>query len=673
MATVEKMDKKSSQIFTDSGFRVCIVLLFAFTVPAFFLENKLFFIIELVLACGMIFFQRIALSKRRRALDKYIKASVINQENLSGSLMLSFPLPMAVVLMENKSIVWANERFTDMVQNTHIFDRPFTDACPDLPLNWVTEGGSMYANDVVFGGRTFSVSGNLFTLESTGVRGLMAVLYFTDLTELRAANLELADNRTVIADIVWDNYEEVAKNAGDSVRSSLVAQLDAAVHGWVSAEGGIMRKSERDRFLLIFTEKAYATFAEKSFDLLNRVMEIAAPGGMPVTISIGVGRGGATLGENMQAARMASEMALSRGGNQAVVRTGTHFEFFGGRSVETERRSQVRSRIMANVLKDLINDSSNVIIMSHRVADPDSVGAAAGVARMCMECGKNFYIVLDRNRCGCPRIVDMLAARPEYENAFTDAQSALVIGNSRSLLVVVDTSRRDYTEAPELIDSFPRIAVIDHHRRSAGYISNAAVNIQETVASSTCEMICEMLQYTVAADHITPAEATAMLAGIILDTRGFTVKCGARAFEAAAFLRRVGADTVGAKQAFQGSAKDYLEKTRLSATAETYRDKYIIAVTTDETDRAVAAQAADNLLDIYGILASFSVFVCAGEVCVSGRSLGQVNVQLILEWMGGGGQITSAGAQLRGRTVDEVVAELKTNIDRYIESNTTAN
>ena len=667
---MEKMDKKTSQIFRDSGFNLCFFLLILFIVPSFFLENKIFFIAEVVCAAVLLIYHRAAVNKRRKALDKYIKESVINQENLSGSLMLSFPLPMAVILMENKSIVWANERFTAMVQNVHVFDRPFTEICPALPLNWVTEGGAVFPNDITFGDRSYSVSGNLFTMEATGMRGLMSVLYFTDLTDLRAVSREYADNRTVIADIVWDNYEEVAKNTPDSSRSLLTARLDEAVNAWVSAEGGIMRKSERDRFLLLFPEKAYAAFAERNFDLLTRVMEIPSESSMPITISIGVGRGGATLAENMQAARMASEMALSRGGNQAVVRTGTNYEFFGGRAVETERRSQVRSRIMATVLKDLINDSSNVIIMSHRVADPDSIGAAAGVARIAMECGKEFYIVLDRNRCGCPRIVDSLAAQPGYENAFIDAQSALVIGSSRSLLVVVDTSRRDYTEAPELIDSFARIAVIDHHRRSAGYIENTAVNIQETVASSTCEMICEMLQYVVPVDHITPIEATAMLAGIILDTRGFTVKTGSRAFEAAAFLRRVGADTVGAKQAFQGSARDYLEKTRLAGNAETYREKFIIATTRTDTDRAVAAQAADNLLDIYGILASFTVFVCDGEVCVSGRSLGQVNVQLILEWMGGGGQTTSAGAQLRGKTITEVEEELRRCIDRYIESST---
>lgn len=667
---MEKMDKKTSQLFRDSGFNLCFLLLIVFIVPAFFLENKLFFILEVVFAAGLLIYHRAAVNKRRRALDKYIKESVIKQENLSGSLMLSFPLPMAVVLMENNSIVWANELFTTIAQNSHIFDHSFSEICPDLPLNWITEGGSVYPNDIIFGGRSFSVSGNLFTMESSGMRGLMAVLYFTDLTDLREISKKHEDNRTVIADIVWDNYEEVAKNTPDSSRSLLTARLDEAVNQWVTAEGGILRKTERDRFLLIFPETAYKTFAERNFDLLSRVMEIPSDGGMPITISIGVGRGG-SLSENMQAARMASEMALSRGGNQAVVRTGTNYEFFGGRSVETERRSQVRSRIMATVLKDLINDSSNIIIMSHRMADPDSIGAAAGVARIAMECGKDFYIVLDRHRCGCPRIVESLAAQPGYENAFTDAQSAMVIGNSRSLLVVVDTSRKDYTEAPELIDSFTRIAVIDHHRRSAGYIENTAVNIQETVASSTCEMICEMLQYVVPVDHITSVEATAMLAGIILDTRGFTVKTGARAFEAAAFLRRVGADTVGAKQAFQGSARDYLEKTRLASNAETYREKFIIATTRSDTDRAVAAQAADNLLDIYGILASFSVFVSDGEVCVSGRSLGQVNVQLILEWMGGGGQTTSAGAQLRGRTVDEVETELKACIDRYIESSTT--
>lgn len=665
---MEKPEKKTPHLFNDSGFRLCFIALILCIVPTFFLENKLWFAIEVAIAAVVLIIYLSASNKRRKALDKYIKESVIKQENLSGSLMLSFPLPMAVILMENNTVVWANELFSAMVGTSHLYDRPIEDVIPGMSLSWVTEGGSTCPEEVVFGDKTYSIRGNLFSINATGMRGLLSVLYFSDRTERRQLEETIADGQTVIADILWDNYEEIAKNSDDSARSQMTAQLDEAISGWVSARDGILRKLERDRYMLIFNEKAYRAFAEENFDILSKVMEIApASGTMAPTITIGVGRGGKTLAETLQAARMASEMALSRGGNQAVVRTGSNYEFFGGRAVETERRSRVRSRIMANVLGDLIRDSSNVIIMSHRGADPDSVGAAAGVARMCTELGKPFLIVLDRHRCGCVRMCEELELQPGYEHAFVDAETALVEGNSRSLLVVVDTSSKDYTEAPELCDSFARIAVIDHHRRSAGYIENAAVYIQESAASSTCEMVCEMLQYVVPSGHLTAQEATAMLSGIILDTRGFTVKCGTRAFEAAAFLRRSGADTVGAKSIFQGTPDAYLEKTRLAADAEPYRGRFFIAVTRRETQRAVAAQAADSLLDISGAMASFTVFTCEGETCISARSLGQVNVQIIVEWLGGGGQLTSAGAQLKDVTVEEAAEKLRAAIDRYLE------
>jgi len=305
---------------------------------------------------------------------------------------------------------------------------------------------------------------------------------------------------------------------------------------------------------------------------------------------------------------------------------------------------------------DKIKAYDRIMLFRHTANDGDCVGATKGFKQVLRTTWPEKEVFLIDEKTS--DYLSFLGPEdaPVAEELYRDALGIVLdTGNSARI------SNQNYKLCRELIK-------IDHHIPLENY---GDLNWVEETRSSTCEMICEMLQYVVPVDHITPVEATAMLAGIILDTRGFTVKTGSRAFEAAAFLRRVGADTVGAKQAFQGSARDYLEKTRLAGNAETYREKFIIATTRSDTDRAVAAQAADNLLDIYGILASFTVFVCDGEVCVSGRSLGQVNVQLILEWMGGGGQTTSAGAQLRGKTITEVEEELRRCIDRYIESSTT--
>lgn len=661
------MDKKLQRL-VEPGFRLYFIILFIFTAAVFFV-SRILFAIMLLVAMGLFVYYRSAMVKRQKTLEKYIQENTVNTENLSGSMLLSFPLPMTVVKVEDGSILWANDNFADMVGTSHLFERNINDLIGNMVLNWVTEGGASSPVDAVVGERTYSVKGNLFRTETAGLRGLMAVLYFVDKTDVTTGARIIQEERIVIADIIWDNYEEMAKNNSDSSRSSLSALLDRMLSDWASTSGGLMRRSDRDRYMFIFREKGYEQYAADNFNILDKTMEIVSESGMPVTLSIGVGRGGETLEETYRFARLASEMALSRGGNQAVVRTEGNFQFYGGHTIEMEKRSQVRSRIMSNVLDGLIRDSSNVLIMSHKGADPDSIGAAAGVACAARALGREFHIIVDQSRCTCMRIIESLKETGPYEKAFIDAETALVIGNSRSLLVVVDTSRKEYVESPQLIESFNRIAVIDHHRRPADYIENAAVYIQETTASSTCEILCEMLQYIVPTNSISKAEADALLAGIMLDTRNFSIKTGVRAFEAAAYLRRVGADTIEVKRYFQGGYEEFIKKTSLVAQAKYYRDTFLIVASDTDEDRAVAARAADSLLDVSGVTASFVLFKNEGEVCISGRSLGQVNVQLILEWMGGGGQLTSAGAQLSNKSIDEVYRQLCESIDRYMDNN----
>ena len=391
------------------------------------------------------------------------------------------------------------------------------------------------------------------------------------------------------------------------------------------------------------------------------------PSGINATLSIGVGKDGENYRELFQFANLSIDMALSRGGDQAVIRNKFTFEFYGGRSKETEKRTKVKSRVMANALSALVSDSSQVFIMGHRSPDNDCIGAAAGVCALCRKNGVPVHIIKEASPPPAQELIDRLAPLPEYQDCFLTAQEALLIADSRSLAVVVDTNRPDQVQAAELLESCNRVAVIDHHRRAATYIEGAALNYHEPYASSASEMVTELLQYIVEPNQILRSEAEALLAGIVLDTKNFTMRTGGRTFEAAAFLRRSGADTAEVKKLYQNDLADTVAKYALIQNAQLYRDHIALAVSRQPVGRIIAAQAADELLNIMGIDTSFVIAPEGDKVNLSARSMGDTNVQVILEKLGGGGNAAAAGGQVSGKSVDEVAQELKEAIDQYFE------
>ncbi len=390
-------------------------------------------------------------------------------------------------------------------------------------------------------------------------------------------------------------------------------------------------------------------------------------GGIPVTMSIGVGHGGLTFRENYQFASQSIDMAMSRGGDQAVVRDKNNFAFFGGRAKEVEKQTRVKARVMATALGELMSDASSVFVMGHINADIDTVGAAAGICCIARKRGRQAYIVINRMRNDAETLIRRLEELPEYQDRFISAQDVLMKADGKSLLVVVDTNRPAQVESQELLLSFNRIVVIDHHRRAADYIERATLNFHEPFASSASEMTIELMQYLVSASDILKAEADALLGGIVLDTKSFSVRTGGRTFEAAAFVRRAGADTIEVKKLFQTNIADTVERYDIVRSARLYSKEIAISVLEHTTDRALAAQAADELLTISGISASFVLFPEEDKVIISARSIGDTNVQVILEALGGGGNTATAGAQLDGRTVQQALTELVAAIDKYFE------
>ena len=421
------------------------------------------------------------------------------------------------------------------------------------------------------------------------------------------------------------------------------------------------------RFLLVFEQRDLRTAKEGKFSLLEDIHEITSPAGVQASVSIGLGVEGETFEESYDFAALAIEMALSRGGDQAVVKDRRNFDFYGGRTKEADHRSKVRSRVTANSLMELIGQSGTVFVMGHRNADMDAVGAAMGICCLCRKKGKKAHIVLDLQNNMAARLIEEIREVPQYADVFITGQEAMVQCDNRSILVVVDTNRPDQVEYKPLLEAVTKVCVVDHHRRAADYITPVVVNLHEPYASSASELVTELLQYAVEKKDVLPIEAKALMAGIFLDTKSFNVRTGERTFEAAAFLRQLGADTVEVKKLMQNDFQDTMSKYQIIKAARLYRQEIAIAALNSSTTRALAAQAADELLNISGISASFVLYPDDDKVIISARSIGEANVQMILEPLGGGGNTATAGAQIADSTVKDVLDRLVASIDKFYE------
>lgn len=445
------------------------------------------------------------------------------------------------------------------------------------------------------------------------------------------------------------------------------AKLNDAINRWTEPYHGMLRRLERNRFLFVFEKRDLEDAVTNKFSLLEDVHQIVSPSGLTASVSMGLGVDGSCFEESYNFAALGLEMALSRGGDQAVIKDRMNFTFFGGRSIETDYTSKVRSRVTASSLMELIGQSSQVFVMGHSNADLDSLGAAMGICCMCRKAGKQVHIVMDTEKNAVGRLLREVQFSPEYADMFLSGQEALVACDNGSILVVVDTNRPDQVECKPLLEAIPKVCVVDHHRRAADYISPVVVNLHETYASSTSELVTELLSYGVESSDVLPIEAKALLAGICLDTKFFNVRTGERTFEAAAALRRMGADTTEVKLLMQNDFQDTVAKYEIVKSAKLYRGELAVAALNYGTTRPLAAQAADDLLNISGITASFVLYPDEEQTIISARSIGKVNVQMVLEPLGGGGNALVAGAQLRGVDPSQALTRLVEAIDKYYE------
>ncbi len=655
----------------EPGSRFYILCLFIFAaVTAVFFHEPYLALGEAVASLALLFVNMYLARKRQKELLAYIQSVTYDSEAARDNAMMNFPLPMAAYFVDSGRVVWANQVFFSICgRRSPSVDVSIQELVPAFQGKWLMEGKSRCPGLVELGGRRYQVHGNLVQGKSgERISGTMGVTYWVDVTDYDDIRREYAASRPVVMLIMIDNYDELIRNVPERARADLRNELEDIFVQWIEGTGGFLRRYDRDRYIFLCERRHFDGLAAEKFTLLDQVHKVVNNSGIHATVSLGAGLDGASLEEDFNFASMSVEMALSRGGDQAVVRNRINFEFYGGRAAEVETRTKVKSRVVANALLSFIKDASTTYVMGHRFADMDAVGAAVGICCIARSCGKQARIVLGNGPNACGVLLEELKKHREYEDVFITPKEAMLQANSRSLLVVVDTNRPEQVEDSALLQSISRLVIIDHHRRAASYIDNAALTFHEPYASSASELVTELLQEVVDPSGISRVEAEALLAGLVTDTKNFTMRTGERTFEAAAFLRRMGADTIAVKRMLQNDMQHTVIRYAILERAKIYRNNICLAVMDREVDRVAAAQAADEMLSITEVEASVVLFPTAdGQVILSARSMGTTNVQVILEKLGGGGNQSAAGAQLKDVTIAEAEAKLKAAIDEYIE------
>lgn len=661
-------NKKLSRLLEPNlKFYFAVMLLFAVAaIPV----NWQLALAEGTLTVLLYFYFRQSNQKRRQGVLQYIDSVTGSVDTASKSTLINSPLPTLVFRPDTGEIIWSNESFLQLADvREHLFEMRLSEAVPDFQVQWLLSGKQESPERVELNNHRFRVYGSLVRSRNrTGVQSLVATTYWVETTEADHLREVYEASRPVAAILMLDNYEDLMKACEDTQRSAVLAQIDEKLQTWANAGQGILLKTDRNHYLFLFEEQYFQHFVDEKFSILDTVRAIRVAENIHPTLSIGIGKDSPSIPELYKNAKLSLEMALSRGGDQAVVRNQVDFAFYGGRTKATEKRTKVKSRVMANAFRELIADAGEVYIMGHSFSDMDAVGAAAGICCAARKRGKQARIVIDREHTAAETLIARLDALPEYSGVFLTPAEAFLQMRADTLLVVVDTNRPDMVENPQLLESCNRVAVIDHHRRAATYIENAAFNFHEPYASSASELVTELLQYLVEPTDLLREEAGALLAGIVLDTKHFTQRTGGRTFEAAAFLRRSGADTAEVQRLFQGDLKDMVTKYDIIRRAEMYRSNIAVSVVEEPgVDRVAAAQAADDLLTLKGVQASFVIYAAEGAVLMSARSLGEINVQVILEALGGGGNSTTAGARIEDTDPESVRQQLIGVLDAYFE------
>ena len=650
---------RTNMVLYGICFAVFVVIMIPFSPVLAFVE---------ALLAGLVLYVGVRRNRlAQRSMREYFDRVGGGIDTARSSNMLYTPLPMLVFDMNTEEILWGNEKFVALSElEERLYEMPLSDAIPDFKTHWLLEDKRECPVHVVWNHRTYRVFGALSRSEGDrGSHGMLATTYWLDITDAEQMRHTLEMTRPVVSILMVDNYEDLMAACPEAKRSALLAELVGKLNDWCADTGALLLGYDRDRYLFAMEEKDFLFYAEQKFSVLDTVRTVES-GGVAATLSIGVGREEESFTALFKNAELALEMALSRGGDQAVVKNKGNFEFYGGRAKAAERRTKVKSRVMASALRELIQEASNVYVMGHKYADMDSLGAAVGICCIARKLGKKAQIVMDTENNAVHPVLNKLQKAPEYANIFVSGDVAFLHAQASTLLVVVDTNRPDSVESEPLLDSCNSVAVIDHHRRGSRYIDKMTFNYHEPYASSASELVTELMQYLVDPADVLRVEAEALLSGLVLDTKNFTNRTGGRTFEAAGYLRRIGADTQDVQRMFQTDLSATLQRHEIMRQAEIHHGNMAVVISEETYDRVTAAKAADELLTIRGVDASFVIYTKDDGIYMSARSLGEINVQVILEALGGGGNSTTAGGQVSGMTASEAREKLLAAIEKYL-------
>ena len=620
---------------------------------------------ELLFAVLLLIYIAIVIVMRRRDMKEYMSMLVQKDDSSSHSAVNLLPVAAAVLTVDGL-IMWFNDGFSKIAGSESLYNTPITDIIKDIKWTKVLKATDSVEFAVRHNDSVYNVIAKIAKTNREGGE-ISVILYFIDITRQTELERKYEDERTVVGLVAVDNYDEVFQKMDDSESQQASARINRIVTDWVSESDGVIKRLERDRYLVMFEKKYLSEYISKKFDVLEKVRQIGEEIRQPVSVSIGVGIG-ESLDESEEFSRAALDMAQGRGGDQAAVKDETQFKFYGGKTREYEKSTRVKTRAFAGAFKGFIKNCDKVVFMGHSNADYDCFGAAIGLSRACRDCGKNAYIVYDNSPAVAP-LAKQMRTMPDYAKMLISCDHAREIVTHDTLLVILDTHRPSMLPEPRLLDATEKIVLIDHHRRSTEFLPHTSLLYHEPYASSTCEMATEILQYIDTERTITPFEVKALYVGILMDTKNFMLKTGVRTFEAASYLRRYGLDLVEVKKLFTMDRGDYMHKIRIMETLEVYSSNIAIAHAQESYPnmRVVSSLAADDMLGISGIRAAFVVYEVDGEAYVSARSFGDINVQLICEKLGGGGHMTVAGAQMRGIGTEAALLEVKAAISEYID------
>ena len=606
---------------------------------------------------------------RKKEWNKYIQNLSLDMDETTKKAIMNLPIPLCILEFDG-NINWYNNKFYEMTGSPDLLGENIDNIIPNLDLRKVLNENKEMYTDVEYKNRKYTVVYNVIKNEQNNKAKYLMMLYWLDKTEYLDLRQRYEDNKNVIMLIQVDGYDEVLKSAPEEKRSLITVELERIFAAVFENElKGAIKKTSQDKYVFFTREKELKKLQENKFAILDTIRNINCENTLPVTISIGVGRDGDSLYEDLQRANGALDLALGRGGDQAVVKTKDKFEFYGGKSKAVEKTTKVKSRLIGYALKEVISQSNNIYIMGHKYPDLDAMGAAVGIFDICKSCGKSAHIVLDDVNDSIEEFVKRVKKQEYYKGVFVTCEDAIKNCNKDTVVIVVDTHRPSYTECQELLNIAKKVIVIDHHRRGVEFIKDTVLLFHEIYVSSTCEMVTELIQYLEEDVKINKLTAEGLLAGINLDTKFFAFKTGVRTFEAASYLKKIGADTVETKMLFKSNVEDFIARADIIKNTKIINKRICIAYSESEISNinVVIAKAADELLNIKNVEASFILGHKNDTVFISARSLGQINVHVLMEKLGGGGHIDIAGAQLKNVTLNQAYKQVHQIIEEYLE------